>query len=79
MSFIRDNGGVLVIVGIVAAILAGYAEWRIDVAVTDKLEKANIVSPDKIGAMEGDISDLKRADDKMDDKITRIIDILLEE
>ena len=83
MSFIKDNGGPLVVAGVVIAVLGGYIELRLAQAIPEAVEHETsdipVISHDKIEAMEGDISDLKRADDKMDDKITRIIDILLEE
>ena len=87
MSFIKDNGGPLVIGAAVLAIVGGYIELRLPNAVNDavkaatdeKIEAINAVSPDRMKAAEENIQELKHADDKFDDKITRIIDILLEE
>ena len=61
------------------AIVAGYAEWRIDRAVSDALASAGIVPEAKIEAMEGDIADNKEYIRKTEDKVERIVDILLEE
>ena len=79
MNFIKGNGGVLVIVGVVAALLAGYNEWRISVAVTAQFEAASLVNPASVEANTESINDLEKADERMDSKIERIVDILLED
>lgn len=83
LSFIKDNGGVLAILALVAVLLGAYAEWRIaekvDERIQGKLDAIAAVSPDRMKAAEDRITRTEEADDKMDDKITRIIDILLEE
>jgi hypothetical protein len=92
MSFIKDNGGPLVVGAAVVAICGVYFELRLAAELPDAVagQTSGIPSSDKIEAIEGDVADLKanlktesearqHYDDKMDDKITRIIDILLEE
>ena len=83
MSFLKDNGGPLVIAGTAIVICGGYFELRLAAELEDAVKAETdgipVISQDKITAMEKDIADLEKADDKMDDKITRIIDILLEE
>ncbi len=79
MSFFKDNGGVLTVLGVVALLMAGYAEWRISVAVTAKFEAEAQVEPHRMDQAEKDIDDLESEDDKLDVKIGKIIDILLED
>lgn len=79
MEWIRENGGPLVIAGIALAIGAAYLEWRIDAITTQKTGALEIVPTAKIEAMEGDIADNKAYIRKTEDKVERIVDILLEE
>jgi len=83
MRFIKENGGVLVIVGIVATVLAAYGEWRIGAAVQAKFAEQGIVSLDRVVAIESDIEETREIHvsdrDRMDGKIERIVDILLED
>jgi len=79
MSFIKDNGGPIVIAGIALAIIAGYTEWRIAANVDTQFQAAGLVSPDKVDAMEDDIGEVKGALVRIDGKIDRIVDILLED
>lgn len=79
MNWVKENGGIVTLVGVVAVGLGLYAEWRIAVAVDDAFQEAGSVAPHRMDQAEKDIGELKSADDKLDDKITRIIDILLEE
>jgi hypothetical protein len=79
MKFISENGGVLAVLGVVALMMAGYAEWRISVAVSDKFEAEAQVEPHRMDQAEEDIKELEAEDDKLDVKIGKIIDILLEE
>jgi len=90
MSFVKENGGVLAVAGVAVLILGGFNEWRISVAVTDAVQERfdalaeiDVVSPITIESMKGDIKDQKEihtADAlRMDSKIERIVDILLEE
>ena len=79
MKFISDNGGILVVLGVALALMAGYAEWRISVAVNAKFVEAGSVEPHRMDQAEDDIDDLEKEDEKLDVKIGKIIDILLEE
>ena len=84
-QFISNNGGMLAVLAVVGVILAAYAEWRIGEAVSAKIDAVTLqqISPDKIEAIEGDIKEVRTqhsADsERMDSKIERIVDILLEE
>jgi hypothetical protein len=83
IDFIRDNGGPLVIAGIALAIGAAYLEWRIDEITEMKLDAAGIVSVDRIDAIEDEVEDTqeqhKLDSDRMDRKIERVVDVLLED
>lgn len=83
MNFIRENGGPLVIAGIALAIGAAYLEWRIDEITETKLAAAGIVSLDRIDAIENEVEDTqeqhKLDSDRMDRKIERVVDVLLED
>jgi hypothetical protein len=83
IDFIKDNGGPLVIAGIALAIGAAYLEWRIDEITEIKLSEAGIVSLDRIDAIEGEVEDTqeqhKLDSDRMDRKIERVVDVLLED
>ena len=65
--------------GILLAIMAGYLEWRIDKITSDKIDSVEIVSPERIRSMEGDIADNKEYIRKTEDKVERIVNILLED
>lgn len=87
MSFLSDNGGPIAVGAAVIIALGAYIELRLPSVVSDevktqtdqRLEAIHNVSPDKIEAMESDIENLEEGAGRLDDKITRIIDILLEE
>ena len=79
MKFINENGGILAVLTVMFALMAGYAEWRISVAVSNKFTEAGAVAPHRMDQAEKDIDELKSEDDKLDVKIGKIIDILLEE
>jgi hypothetical protein len=83
IDFIKDNGGPLVIAGIALAIGATYLEWRIDEITEVKLSEAGIVSLDRIDAIEDEVEDTqeqhKLDSDRMDRKIERVVDVLLED
>jgi hypothetical protein len=78
-KFLSDNGGMLTVLGIAVVILGAYGEWRISVAVQAEFAAEEQVAPHEIDAIEEDIDDLEVADTRMDSKIERIVDILLEE
>lgn len=79
MSFIKDNGGLLAVLGVCFVIGAGYLEWRIDVNQRSQLAEAELAKPSDVAANTESIEDLEKADERMDGKIERIVDILLEE
>jgi len=83
MSFLKNNGGLLVVGAAVLALVAGYMELRAPVLISNELSERGLVSTDKVAAMEQDIADQKethnRDSERMDSKIERIVDILLEE
>ena len=77
---IKDNWAQVTVLGAVVVILAGaYMEWRIATNVSAGLAAAGIVPESDIVAIEEDIDDLEKADVRMDSKIERIVDILLED
>lgn len=85
-DFISNNGGVLVVIGACLAIGAAYLEWRIDSRVTDAVNTKGYVTPAQIGvfkanqeALKEDVGELKNVDEKLDGKIERIVQILLED
>ena len=85
MSFLSDNGGPLAVGVVVLAGIGTYIELRlpsdaeIQAKINQAFEDAGSVAPHRMDQAEKDIGKLEAADDKLDDKITRIIDILLEE
>lgn len=83
MSFIKDNGGPLVIAGVAIAVVGGYFELRLAAtlpkAVQAETDGIPVITEDRVKGIESDISDIKTALVRADDKMNRIIDILLEE
>lgn len=79
MNFIKSNGGLLAVLGVCFVLAAGYLEWRIDVNQRAQLAAADLASPAAVEANTESIEDLETADLRMDGKIERIVDILLEE
>ena len=79
MNWIKENGGVLVVGGVVLAIIAGYMEWRIGANVTSALADAGIVPEAKIVAMEDDIEDNKEDIGAIEDRWNRLVDALAAE
>lgn len=85
-KFISENGGILAVLVICFAIGAAYLEWRIDVNATNAVNAAGSVTPEQLAAALKDIADnaddigkLENADERFENKIDRIVDILLEE
>lgn len=83
MSFVKDNGGMLAVLGVAFVVLGAFADWRISVKVDEALAAKGFATSDKITEIEEDLADQKvvhKEDrDRMDGKIERIVDILLEE
>jgi hypothetical protein len=85
-NFVKDNGGVLVLMGILLAAGAAYLEWRIDTRVTDAVNTKGYITPAQIDVfktkqenLKEDVNELKAADAKLDGKIERVVQILLED
>jgi hypothetical protein len=82
-KFISENGGPLAIAATALIIGAAYLEWRIDEITEVKLAEAGIVSVDRIDAIENEVEDTqeqhKLDSDRMDRKIERVVDVLLED
>jgi len=77
---IKEIAGALVaIVIVVFGVGAALLEWRIGVAVTAQLAATGQVSQSSVDANTESIKDLEGADLRMDNKIERIVDILLED
>jgi hypothetical protein len=85
MSWIKDNGGPLVVGAVALGVIGGYIELRlpsdaeVQAMVDAKFIAAGSVAPHRMDQAEKDIGDLESEDDKLDVKIGKIIDILLEE
>jgi hypothetical protein len=93
-DFLSKNGGILAVLAVVVAVGAGYLEWRIDSAVQAKFSAEAQVSPSEFAALSDKLTALENTHrrevdsvasqhqtdaDRMDSKIERIVDILLEE
>ncbi len=90
MSFIKENGGPLVIGAVVLTLLAGYVELRAPQMIGTEMDSRGLVSTETVNNIENNISAVakdvaeqkethNRDADRMDGKIERIVDILLED
>ncbi len=85
MSFVQDNGGPLAIIAVVGALIVGYIELRlpseaeIDAKIDDRFVAAGNVPPHRMDRAEEKIGDLEENDDKLDSKIERVVQILMED
>lgn len=79
MSWVRDNGGPLVVAGAALTIGGLILEWRIDSITAEKVGAVEVIPLATIEAMQDDIADNKDYIRKTEDKVERIVDILLEE
>jgi hypothetical protein len=72
-------GAVVVIISMGGLLM----DWRISVlvkdAIDDKFVAEGHVSPYRMDKVEEDINDLEKNDEKLDNKIERVVGILLEE
>ena len=83
MSFVKDNGGMLAVMGVAVVLVGAFADWRIAVKVEEALAEKGFATHDKITEIESDLAEQKvvhREDrDRIDSKVERIVDILLED
>ena len=85
MSFISDNGGPLAVIAVVGALIIGYIELRLpseaelDAMVDARFVAAGNVPPHRMDRAEEKIEDLEDEDDKLDDKMQAMAEILMEE
>lgn len=83
MSFLKDNGGVIGVGIIIISFIVGYSELRLPNMIDQELSSRGLVSTDKITEIEKDITEQKETHkddrDRLDGKIERIVDILLED
>lgn len=85
-QFIQDNGGALAILGVAMGILAAWGEWRISTNISEQLAAQDTLSASDMAlyttrqeSIQEDIGELKQNDQRIDDKLDRIVDILLED
>lgn len=85
-NFIKENGGVITLLVIALAVGAAYLDWRINSLVTETVNTAGYITPEQIEVfkvnqmgLKEDIGELKETADKLDGKIERIVQILLED
>ena len=77
---IKDNWAQITVLGAIIVILGGaYMEYRIGKNVNDAFKAASLVNPAVVEANTESIEDLEKEAEKLDSKIERIVDILLEE
>lgn len=90
MKFIRENGGPLVVGAVVMGVIIGYMELRAPGMVDAEMDSRGLVSnetlqniSDKLDSVDEKVDDLKdlhnRDSERQDNKIERIVDILLED
>ena len=79
MNWLKENGGLIGLISVAAVAVGIFAELRI----RQHLESRDVPSDVRIASIEKDIEETREthnADrDRMDGKIERIVDILLEE
>lgn len=79
MNWIKENGGLIGLIGIASVAVGVFAELRI----RQHLESMNIPSDVRIASLEEKLDEQKQTHredrDRMDSKIERIVDILLED
>ena len=83
MNFIKDNGGILAVIAIVAVMVYGYMELRAPKLIADEVANKAYAQQKDVNDNSDDIADLEarhQADiDKVDEKLDKIIGILLEQ
>lgn len=75
-DWIKENGGPIVLTGIVLAVLAAFADWRIGVKIDDALSSQDIGTDAKIVDMDKNIASNKalseRNREEIDDNERRV-------
>ena len=80
LGAIREYWAQITVLGAVIIVLSGaYMEWRIGENVTAAFKAASMVDPASVAANTESINDLEKEAEKLDNKIERIVDILLED
>jgi hypothetical protein len=83
MSFIKENGGPMVVGAAVLATLIGYIELRAPQMVSAEMDKRGLVQTGAVASIKEDVEDLQatHAEDTAEWKrrVEKIVDILLEE
>ena len=78
MSFVKENGGPLIIGAVFFGIIAGYIELRIPPIVDKKLQTVGLVAPAKIEAMDENIEENEEDIDDLTDRWNRLVDAIAE-
>ena len=84
-NFLESTNGLLALIAIALGAVAGYIELRLpsdaelQAMVDDKFVSAGNVPPHRMDRAEEKITDLEETDEKLDSKIERIVQILMEE
>jgi cell division protein FtsB len=85
-DFINANGGMLSVIAVAVGLLAAYGEWRISANIAAELEAQDTLSASDMKVYEArqeaikeDVEELKDNDDRINGKLDRIVDILLED
>ena len=90
MNWVKENGGVLVVGAVIFGLVLGYMELRAPKVVSAEMDQRGLVSDATLGEYRAELDAVKEAAerereeriadrDRMDGKIERIVDILLEE
>ncbi len=64
---------------VIWAMTLGFLDWRASVHASDAITAASMVNPADVEANAESIKDLEANQEKLENKIERIVDILLEE
>jgi len=85
MSFIKDNGGPIVLIGVAAAVIAGYIELRLpsdaelQAKVDAKFVAAGAVPVHRMDSAEDDIEDNKDDIKTLTDRWNNLVDAISKE
>ena len=76
---IKDNWAQITVLGVILMTACGaFVEYRIGKNVDEAFKAADMINPADVAANTESIEDLEKESEKLDDKIERIVDILLE-